>query len=80
MAGLGEKGALLRCWACSLEPHPHARPTHSHAPFPQTTKAHITVLGGVVEELVADAGLVVTSSNPFKGDMDCQKLAQCIEK
>lgn len=32
----------------------------------QTTKAHITVLGGVVEELVADAGLVVTSDNPFK--------------
>lgn len=45
-----------------------------------TTKAHITVLGGVVEELVADAGLVVTSDNPFKGDMDCDKLTQCIER
>lgn len=57
-----------------LEPT-HMHPPHhnqQHCPFLlrpvrlQTTKAHITVLGGVVEELVADAGLVVTSDNPFK--------------
>lgn len=32
----------------------------------QTTKAHITTCGGVVEELVSDAGLEVTSTNLFK--------------
>lgn len=72
----------LRCWAgwCWT----NFAQTFTSSPkcscLPQTTKAHITVLGGVVEELVTDAGLVVTSDNPFKGDMDCQKLTECIEK
>lgn len=45
-----------------------------------TTKAHIVLNGGIVEELVADQGLAVTSDAPFKGDMDIEKLKACIEK
>ncbi|WP_202801743.1 tryptophanase [Rhodovulum sp. PH10] len=45
-----------------------------------TTKAHITLQGGTVEELVTDAGLAVTSDLPFKGDMDLGKLRAVIEK
>lgn len=45
-----------------------------------TTKAHITLNGGIVEELVSDAGLEVVSSNPFKGNMDIAKLRQVIER
>ncbi|NLF54529.1 MAG: tryptophanase [Thauera phenolivorans] len=43
-----------------------------------TTKAHITLNGGVIEELVADAGLEVVSVNPFKGNMDLAKLRDVI--
>ena len=43
-----------------------------------TTKAHIVLNGGVIEELVADEGLEVTSEMPFKGDMDLDKLQACI--
>ncbi|MGI6226763.1 MAG: tryptophanase [Peptococcales bacterium] len=39
-----------------------------------TTQAHINVNGGTVEEIVSDAGLEITSSNPFKGNMDIDKL------
>ncbi len=39
-----------------------------------TTKAHIVLNGGAVEEIIADAGLEVTSDVPFKGDMDIAKL------
>ncbi|MCG6203712.1 tryptophanase [Rhodopseudomonas sp. HC1] len=45
-----------------------------------TTKAHITLQGGTVEELVTDAGLEVVSVNPFKGNMDIAKLRAVIEK
>ncbi len=45
-----------------------------------TTKAHITLCGGTVEELVTDAGLEVTSTLPFKGDMDIGKLTAVIAK
>lgn len=45
-----------------------------------TTKAHITLNGGVVEELVADSGLEVTSSKPFKGDIDIAKLRNLITR
>jgi hypothetical protein len=34
----------------------------------------------VIEELVVDEGLQVTSCSPFKGDMDCERLAACIER
>lgn len=44
-----------------------------------TTKAHITRLGGHVEELVRDAGLVSRSDLPFKGDIDLEKLENCIK-
>eukprot|EP00667_Euglena_gracilis_P005531 EG_transcript_5572 len=45
-----------------------------------TTKAHITLCGGKVEEVVTDDGLQVTSSLPFKGDMDVGKLQAVIQK
>ncbi|WIA14817.1 hypothetical protein OEZ85_003299 [Tetradesmus obliquus] len=45
-----------------------------------TTKAHITVQGGTVEELVVAEGLAVTSAEPFKGNMDCERLAGCIQR
>jgi tryptophanase len=45
-----------------------------------TTKAHITLQGGTVEELVTDAGLEVVSAAPFKGNMDIAKLRAVIGK
>ena len=45
-----------------------------------TSKAHIVVNGGAVEELITDEGLEVTSANPFKGDMDIAKLEACIAR
>lgn len=45
-----------------------------------TAKAHITRLGGRVEELVKDEGLVSKSNLPFKGDIDLEKLERCIQK
>ncbi|MDO5696482.1 MAG: tryptophanase [Dermatophilus congolensis] len=43
-----------------------------------TTKAHITLLGGRVEEVYADEALNVNSSEPFKGDLDIAKLRAVI--
>ena len=48
---------------------------HSHF---TPTEAHITLNGGTVEELVADAGLEVVSVHPFKGNMDVAKLRDVI--
>jgi tyrosine phenol-lyase len=45
-----------------------------------TTKAHITLNGGTVEELVCDSGLEVTSERPFKGNMDIGKLRALITR
>ena len=45
-----------------------------------TAKAHITRLGGHVEELVKDEGLVSHSDLPFKGDIDLNKVKACIKK
>lgn len=45
-----------------------------------TAKAHITRLGGRVEELVKDEGLIPRSNLPFKGDIDLEKLEACIQK
>ncbi len=45
-----------------------------------TAKAHITRVGGRVEELVKDEGLVSKSSLPFKGDIDLEKLENCIKR
>ena len=45
-----------------------------------TAKAHITRVGGRVEELVSDAGLQPESSLPFKGNIDLDKLNECIAR
>ena len=45
-----------------------------------TAKAHVTRLGGHVEELVKDEGLIPKSDLPFKGDIDLDKVKACIEK
>jgi tryptophanase len=44
-----------------------------------TTKAHITLNGGRVEELVRKEGLEVTSDEPFKGNFDLERLEQLIQ-
>ncbi|MBQ8344710.1 MAG: tryptophanase [Clostridia bacterium] len=45
-----------------------------------TSKAHITQLGGRVEELVKDEGLIAKSTLPFKGNIDLDKVKACIER
>ena len=45
-----------------------------------TTKAHITRLGGYVEEVVIDEGIKVTSDHPFKGNFDLGKLRKLFEE
>ena len=45
-----------------------------------TAKAHITRLGGRVEELVKKEGLVSKSTLPFKGNIDLEALEACIQK
>ena len=45
-----------------------------------TAKAHVTRLGGRVEELIKDEGLVAQSDLPFKGNIDLDKVKACIEK
>lgn len=43
-----------------------------------TTRAHINLHGGSVEELIAEEGLKINSDEPFKGNMDIQKLRDLI--
>lgn len=43
-----------------------------------TTKTHITLNGGSVEELIHDDGLEIVSDQPFKGNMDIGKLEALI--
>ena len=45
-----------------------------------TTKAHITLAGGSVEELIVDEGTKIESTAPFKGDMNIDKLKEAIER
>lgn len=45
-----------------------------------TVKAHITRVGGRVEELVIDEGLNPVSDFPFKGNIDLDKLRECITR
>ena len=45
-----------------------------------TTKAHITRLGGYVEELVIDEGVRITSDYPFKGNFDLEKLEKLFKE
>ncbi|STC69937.1 tryptophanase [Corynebacterium pilosum] len=43
-----------------------------------TTKQHITHRGGEVIELIEEAGLEVTSTNSFKGNIDVEKLRETV--
>ena len=45
-----------------------------------TTKAHIEMVGGVVEEIYTEEALKTKSNFPFKGNMDIPKLHKVIEK
>ncbi len=45
-----------------------------------TTKAHIVLNGGTVEEYITEEGLKFTSDNPFKGNMDTVALENLIKK
>lgn len=45
-----------------------------------TTKSHITLNGGKVEEVYFDEALNITSCHPFKGNMDPEKLEALIVK
>lgn len=45
-----------------------------------TSKAHITVNGGTVEEVFKDEALNLNSTDLFKGDMDIKKLTALIEE
>ncbi len=45
-----------------------------------TAKAHVTRLGGRVEELVKQEGLVSKSTLPFKGNIDLDAVEECIKK
>ncbi len=43
-----------------------------------TSAAHITANGGEIAELIIDEGIKVTSTHPFKGNIDIDKLEQLI--
>ncbi|NLZ70468.1 MAG: tryptophanase [Clostridiaceae bacterium] len=43
-----------------------------------TTRAHFTLKGGRVVEILKDDGLIVNSDEPFKGDIDLDKLRAVI--
>ncbi|MCL2566293.1 MAG: tryptophanase [Defluviitaleaceae bacterium] len=45
-----------------------------------TTKAHITLMGGNVEEIISDEGLKIQSNALFKGDVDICKLNEAITR
>ena len=45
-----------------------------------TTKAHIEMAGGVVEEIYTDEALKIKSDFPFKGNMSIPKLLNVIER
>ncbi|MBF0576587.1 tryptophanase [Dysgonomonas sp. GY617] len=45
-----------------------------------TAMAHITQYGGRIEELLYDEAYVINSKHPFKGNMNLEKLEECILK
>src|SRR5699024_9440832 len=45
-----------------------------------TSKAHITINGGIVEEIFIDEALNLRSDHPFKGNIDIDKLNNLIDK
>lgn len=45
-----------------------------------TTKSHIVLNGGTVEEIIIDEGIKVNITHPFKGNIDIKKLNSLIDK
>ncbi len=45
-----------------------------------TAMAHITQYGGQIEELLYDEAYEISGKHPFKGNMNLEKLRECIEK
>ncbi len=45
-----------------------------------TTKAHIELNGGIILEIFTDEALKLTSSHPFKGNLDIDRLKAVIKK
>lgn len=45
-----------------------------------TTKAHIVLNGGSLEEIPVDEAMVIESDCPFKGNMDIEKLRAVVDK
>jgi len=45
-----------------------------------TTKAHISIMGGSIEEIIGDEGLKIDSDLPFKGNIDIGKLNEAIAR
>ena len=45
-----------------------------------TTLAHIKIRGGEIEEVIGDEGYQIKSENPFKGDLDIDKLKAAIKR
>ncbi|WP_017754447.1 tryptophanase [Calidifontibacillus oryziterrae] len=45
-----------------------------------TSKAHVVLNGGVVEEIFTEEALKIKSDQPFKGNMDIPKLRELIQK
>ncbi|MCL2680226.1 MAG: tryptophanase [Coriobacteriia bacterium] len=45
-----------------------------------TSRAHITLRDGLVEEIIIDEGLKINSDHPFKGNMDIAKLEEAIAR
>ena len=43
-----------------------------------TTKAHISAMGGIVEEIIIDEGLEIQSDLPFKGNFNIDRLKEAI--
>ena len=52
-------------------------PTNYHF---TTTSAHITLMGGSVEEVISDEGFKIQSDAPFKGDIDIDKLNKVLNQ
>lgn len=52
-------------------------PTNYHF---TTTLAHIMENGGRIEELLCEGALEIRSTNPFKGNIDIDKLEECIQR
>jgi len=45
-----------------------------------TTRAHVELLGGRMLEIYGDEALKTESSHPFKGNIDIERMKECIKK